>query len=162
MKKVIYGLVLLFVTLSFQSCLHDEKNLFSDSASERMDKAVTVDQQMLESSSNGWVLNYYPGEDYSEGGYAYLVKFKNGKVTMASEFSGSDSTFTSDYAMVKDQGPVLTFNTYNPIMHWLSEASISNINTYQGDYEFVVSKATEDSIVMTGKKWGNKMVMTRM
>ncbi len=162
MKKVIYSLLLLLVAFGFQSCSHDENNIFSENASERIEKAVTVDQQILESASNGWKLNYYPGEGYSKGGYAYIVKFKNGKVTIATELAGSDSTFTSDYAMVKDQGPVLTFNTYNPFLHCFSEESISNIDTYQGDYEFVVSKATTDSIVMTGKKWGNKMIMTRM
>jgi len=162
MKKVIYSLLFLLVTLSFQSCLHDEKDIFSENASERIEKAVTVDKQMLESSSNGWILHYYPGESYSGGGYVYLIKFKNGKVTVASEITGSDSTFTSDYAMIKDQGPVLSFDTYNPIIHVFGEATADNINSDEGDYEFIVSKATTDSIVMTGKKWGNKMIMTRM
>ena len=162
MKKILYGLVLTFVAFSFQSCLHDEKDTFDESASTRISEAVTNDQKILESSTNGWLFHYYAGEDYSEGGYTFLVKFKGGKATVASEIANADTTITSDYAITKDQGPVLTFNTYNMIMHYFASASSGDVDGQQGDYEFIIMKATQDSIVLKGKKWKNKMVMTRM
>jgi hypothetical protein len=142
--------------------LHDEKDTFDESASTRISEAVTNDQKILESSTNGWLFHYYAGEDYSEGGYTFLVKFKGGKATVASEIANADTTITSDYAITKDQGPVLTFNTYNMIMHYFASASSGDVDGQQGDYEFIIMKATQDSIVLKGKKWKNKMVMTRM
>jgi len=57
---------------------------------------------------------------------------------------------------------VLTFDTHNELMHKFATPTSSSIDGEQGDYEFVIQKTTNDSIYLRGKKWGNKMVMTRM
>jgi hypothetical protein len=56
---------------------------------------------------------------------------------------------------------MLTFNTYNEVLHFFVEPrGPSDIDGYAGDYEFIIREATPGQIVMTGKKYGNQVVMT--
>ena len=144
------------------ACVHDEKELFDESASVRIAKSLEEDAAILESATNGWELHYYTGKEYRYAGYTYLIKFKNGKATVAADFAGSDSTATSKYELKKDQGPVLTFTTFNAIMHEKAQTSSQNVNGEEGDYEFLILKATTDTIHLKGKKWGNHMYLTRL
>lgn len=164
MKKILYTLAILLAGFTTQSCsLHDDTDLFGESAAQRLEKSVEADKELLESATNGWILHYYSGEDYSGGGYTFLCKFKDGKVVVAGDVVDDPSaTARSSYDVIKDRGPVLTFNTYNEIMHKLAKPSQSDIDGEQGDYEFVIQGTTNDSIYLKGKKWGNKMLMTRM
>lgn len=149
--------------LSVASCsLHDDSDYFGQSAAERMDEAIKSDKQLLESASNGWKLIYYTGTEYTGGGYTYLCKFKDGRATVAGDMSDGYQTCTSSYDIISDQSAVLTFDTYNELMHKFATPTSSSIDGEQGDYEFLITKATADSIILKGKKWGNKMVMTRM
>lgn len=162
MNKIIYALLSFFLACGFQSCANDEKEVFDKSASERMSEALATYSDILQAPKNGWLLKYYAGTEYSYGGYNMIVSFANGKVTAASEIASSDAVYHSSYALVSDQGPVLTFNTYNPILHYFGSPSYGSLDGYQGDFEFVIMSASADSIVLKGKKWANKMVMTPM
>lgn len=165
MKKIIFVFAATLAGLSFQSCsLHEETDLFGKSAAERVEEAISSDKQLLESASNGWKLTYYTGQEYEGGGYTYLCKFHDGSATVSGDMAGgkADSTCTSSYNIINDQSPVLTFDTHNPLMHKFGTPNSSSISGDEGDYEFVIMKTTNDSIYLKGKKWGNKMVMTRM
>lgn len=163
MKKIIIALAIALVGFNFQSCsLHDDTDLFGQSAAERVDEAVKADKALLESASNGWILHYYTGENYSGGGYTFLCNFKDGKVVVGGDVAEASATARSSYDIVKDRGPVLTFNTYNQILHSVGTPTQTNVDGGQGDYEFIIEKTTNDSIYLRGKKWGNEMVMTRM
>lgn len=163
MKKIIFVLAVALAGLSFQSCsLHDDNELFDKSASERMDEAIAHDKELLESASNGWKLVYYTGEEYTGGGYTYLCKFKNGNAIVAGDMSDGYMESKSSYDVIADQSTVLTFDTHNELMHKFATPTSGSIDGEQGDYEFVIQRTTNDSIYLKGKKWGNKMVMTRM
>ncbi|MBP1593475.1 MAG: hypothetical protein H6Q12_493 [Bacteroidetes bacterium] len=162
MKKIIYCILLLFVAFGFQSCVDDEKEVFNKSASERMSEALANYSKILQSPKNGWRLRYYAGADYAYGGYNMLVSFADGKANVASEITETDTIYRSGYDLISNQGPVLTFDTFNPVMHFFGTPSSSSLDGYQGDYEFVIMSASADSVVLKGKKWGNKMVMTPM
>lgn len=163
MKKVFLYIMLAVTTLGMQSCLHDENELFDESAAERIDNVVTNAKQILESAPNGWHFEYYLGAEYSHGGYNFFVKFKDGKAYVSGEIAGDNSMVTtSSYDVVKDQGPVLTFNTYNEIMHFLSQPYQDQVDGFEGDFEFVLLDVTDDRIELKGKKWGNHMVLTRV
>ncbi len=159
-KKIIYTLLSLFLICTFQSCTNDEEEIFDKSASERMSEALAKYSDILQVPTNGWLLKYYAGENYSYGGYNMILSFDNGKVSASSEIASTDVVLKSSYDLISDQGPVLTFNTYNPILHFFGSPSFSNLNGYQGDYEFVIMSASADSVVLKGKRWANKMVMT--
>lgn len=162
MKKIILGSALAFAALTLTSCLHDNEDLFEKPAAERMEEAVKADKELLESATNGWQMHYYTGQNYTGGGYTMFMKFKNGKASVSSDIAPGSMVTTSSYDVTKDQGPVLTFNTYNTIMHYLCQPYQSDVDGEQGDYEFVITRTTQDSIFVTGKKWGNKFVMTRV
>lgn len=163
MKKIFLYLMLAAVTFGMQSCLHDDNELFEDSAAERIDNAVANAKNILESAPNGWHFEYYLGSEYGYGGYNFLLKFKDGKVEVSGEIAG-DNTMTSrsSYDVVKDQGPVLTINTYNEIMHFLTQPYSDQVDGFEGDFEFLLLDVTEDRIELKGKKWGNHMVLTRV
>ncbi len=169
MKKTILAMMALGMTLAFQSCLHDDTDLFDGkSPAERIEEAVDESKQLLESADNGWMMHFYYGQNYSGGGFTYLCKFSDGKAeTSADLFSPaydvvSPSTVSrSSYNVIEDQGPVLTFDTHNEVIHYLAQAYQDDIDGDQGDYEFIIMRTSQDSIYLKGKKWGNKVVMTR-
>lgn len=162
MKKILLGSAVVLATLSLQSCLTDDKELFDESAANRIEAVVTADKQLLESATNGWQLHYYTGKEYTGGGYTMFVKFKDGKAYASSDIAPADSVATSSYDVIKDKGPVITFNTQNGIMHFLAQPYQDDVDGEQGDYEFVIMRTTNDSIFVQGKKWGNEMVFTRV
>ncbi len=164
MKKIYLAILCATAGLSLQSCLHDDKEYFDESAANRIESTVENTQKILESATNGWQLHYFTGEGYTGGGFTFLLKFQNGKVTVAGDpqLATSSERATSSYGVDRSMGPVITFNTYNSILHLLGTPTYSNIQGEQGDWEFVVTKLTQDSIYVRGKKWGNDMVFTRL
>ncbi|MGV8092478.1 MAG: DUF4302 domain-containing protein [Mangrovibacterium sp.] len=164
MRKTVYFL-LIVSGLFLQSCLKDEEDVFDKSAAERMDDALTEYKTVLTAAPNGWLMEYYPEQDQAIGGYTYLCSFNaSGEVTVASEITTrnyqSGDQVTSLYKLITDQGPVLSFDTYNEVFHYFSEPSGSDVDGYAGDYEFIILKADQDSVVMKGKKYANRIVMT--
>lgn len=172
MKKINYILFLLLTGLCFNACVSEEEDLFEKSAAERMNEALAKYKAILQDNPEGWLMEFYPS-DRSMGGYTYTAKFNNGKVDMTGEISLSNSStgekwpagtvVSSNYQVISEQSAVLTFDTYNPIFHFFSEPKGSNdVDGYASDYEFVFMKVSEDSIILKGKKYENKMVMTKL
>ena len=161
-KKFVNSILLLLVTAGLTSCLQDNEDYFSLPAAQRIEEVVAADKALLESATNGWHLEYFLGDDYQYGGFNMLVRFVDGKAQLSSEIAPSEMVSTSCYNVNTDMGPVLTFNTYNEILHSLSQPRQNPVDGQQGDFEFVIMKATTDSIYLRGKKWGNDMLMTRL
>jgi len=161
MKKILSLMALAMMIVSLQSCLHDDDEVFSESASVRIQKAVDEVKAKLTSSPNGWTMYYFTGEDYTGGGYNMLMRFDHNYAYVSADFAPADSVSRSTWNVNKDQGPVITFDTHNELMHAKSEPSSGAIDGEEGDYEFVVLRMTEDSIYVRGKKWNNHMVMVR-
>ena len=71
------------------------------------------------------------------------------------------------YELISDNGPVLTFNTFNDVFHIFSTpedlpSTSDNEAGYghRGDYEFIVMDATDELITLKGKKTGIRVLMT--
>lgn len=162
MRKFLLYIMGVIGMLSFQSCLHDDKELFDESAAERLEHATEETKQILESSTSGWAFQYYLGDEYTSGGCTYLVKFKDGKADVALDLVDDPTDIThSSYDVVKDQGPVLTFDTYNEWMHYFANPN-SDGTTKGGDFEFSVMKISNDTIDLKGRTTGNKMRLIRL
>ncbi len=159
--RILHTLVIALAALGAASCANDEKELFSLPAAERIDQVVKNDRTALESAPNGWKFDYFLGRDYSGPGVSMMVTFRNGKATMASDASDTALFRTADYDVVKDQGPVLTFNTFLEPIHSLAGGMASFPEGRQGDYEFSILSTSADTIRLRGKKWGNDMLLTR-
>ena len=160
MKRLSY--ILLFaLSLLATSCLIEEKEVFDKTPAERMDAFLAEYKALLESSENGWLFEYYPQKDQSYGGYNYILKFKDGYVTAWLE--GATNEETSTYKMTPDDGPVLSFDTYNANLHYFAEASPSQYQGLQGDYEYnILGKSADGSeIYVKGRKSGNVLTMRK-
>lgn len=164
MKRSIAIILSSSILLSLASCYKTEENLWEDSSAERVDKKLAEYENILCAEENGWVLQYFANE--SEQAYPLLMKFdKTSAVKMAANNSVSSSTgYTeaeSTYELISDMGPVLTFNTYNPLMHCFSDPGSDGLG-HLGDYEFVFYNLNDDgSLTLRGKKSGIKMSMIK-
>lgn len=162
MKKILSYLLLL-LPLTWQSCLFQEDEVFDDSAANRLSAEVIKCQELLKAAPNGWKLEYYIGSNYAGGGIVFLMKFDGKQVEMAAEIGPTGykpgNMVSSLYQVQSEQSTMLTFDSYNPLLHAYSAPLDANINI-GGDYEFIVMSASEDKIVLQGKRYKNIMEMT--
>lgn len=165
MKKIINIICLSAVILLF-SCSPQEKDIFDDSSANRIEAVLKSSQEILIDAKNGWLMEYYPSSQRAYGGYNLLVSFTDDKVTVAGEINDSDETTVSLYSLKQSAGPVLTFDTYNDTFHFFStpDSDISGVGNdgvgLGGDFEFLILKATPDSVILKGKKTSNRIIMT--
>ena len=162
MKKIIFSLAIAAIALSLTGCAGEEDNIFEKSAAERLNESSDKYSARLEAQPNGWAMQYYPTlKDVSPAGSGYLILMdfnpdNSVRVAMDNRFSGNQySTATSGWEVIKDNGPVLSFNTYNSCMHafsdpedipWTSDNEQSE--GCGGDYEFIIVDAPEDASYM--------------
>ncbi|WP_277086168.1 DUF4302 domain-containing protein [Porphyromonas catoniae] len=138
---------------------------------------------ILRSSQHGWSLVLIPDEG-NHGGINLSMKFTSDKdVVVASEEYGETVTvpndpknpgagtkqiyqteFTSNYHFSHNSGLRLTFDTFSRPLHYYSNPNWGLPNGYNGDFEFIVEKVSEDKnvIYLKGCRTGNKMQLTRL
>ena len=151
----------LLCLLLLSSCLKDQDDYFSESPSERLVNTMQHVKQLLRSAEYGWEFEYYPHSSLAYGGIVYTVKFDSLTATVACSLV-PDSTYTSYYKMTNDNGPVLSFDTYNPLLHYFSTPSATEYEAKGGEFEFVVDSIADDQIVLYGKKTRNTMYLRRL
>lgn len=182
-KLIIYTFAACAFGSLFTACTPEEENLFSQSSAERLNATVPKYTELLCDAPNGWVMEYFVNNDW-ESGYTYLMKFnKNTSVTIAGDnvwIGGKYKESTSMFEVITDDGPVLTFNTFNPIFHLFAtpdnvvgNGAPTDPNNpekdldesgygHRGDYEFVIEKGTKELITLRGKKWGQTILLKRL
>ena len=151
--------VLALSALTLTSCLKDEKDVFDESPSTRLQKTLEQTKAILEGQANGWALYVYPKNPSTEAmnmGYIYTVKFHDSQVTARSQRDNSgQKEETSYYKLTNDEGPVLSFDTGNSILHYWSTPGGSS-SQYQGrggDYEFNIMEVSNEHIKLIGKRY---------
>lgn len=161
MKKIFVFLLLALPSLMLQSCLKDQEDVFDETASARMANYLKNANDVLTGAANGWVLDYYPDREQSYGGYVYTLKFDGQNVEVRSELNGDEKSHTSLYKLVGDDGPVLTFDTYNEVLHYFATpwGSSGGYEAYDGDFELIIMEATPQKVTLKGKRSGNTMYM---
>jgi hypothetical protein len=165
MRKNIYKVITLYMlVLGLSGCSREEANLFDYSAAERMKMAVDSAETTLIAAQNGWEMLYFV--DGSNTGYNMLVKFgANLNVTVAAKNKLTTSNkYTTDeslWAVINDNGPVLTFNTYNDVFHAFSDPQSDGVGN-GGDYEFIVVSVTDNQIKLKGKKTGAYVFLNKL
>ncbi|RKE49276.1 DUF4302 domain-containing protein [Sphingobacterium detergens] len=175
MKIKLFILAISILSLSV-SCEKKMDKIFDENPTDRLNASVADVYSTLQSNKDGWVVKYFPSSALEFGGYTLFAKFNNlADVT----FEGDLTTLapqTSTYIVVPGAGPILTFDTYNRIFHYFALPGYFNRNAaYQlpgfltaqigavnegmkGENDFLVTKASGDSIVMEGRKSYNKVV----
>ncbi len=149
------------IAAALSSCHDSDDSLFTQPASQRQQAVLDHARQVLRSSAYGWELEYYPGADLDYGGIVYTVKFDSLHATVACSLI-ADSTATSLYRLTNDNGPVLTFDTYNPLLHYYATPSSNEYEAKGGDFEFVIDSIANDCITLYGKKSRNRMTLRRL
>ena len=160
MKKI---LILLALPLLFNSCLKDDEDKFSKSATERIEEAVKEAITVLQGAENGWRMELYPEGERIYGGYTLFLKFNTDNTVVASsENFAAGKTESSYYSVVAESGPVLAFDTNNDIIHFYSspttgaELGIGTSNGgLEGDSDFIVMEASADFVKLKGRKTNN-------
>lgn len=171
MNKINRLTILLFAVgaFAFTSCLKDDDEVFSESSTARMTNYLNNAREVLLSSEYGWVMDMYPEEGQSYGGYAYTLRFTEDSVFVRSELAQDNSTneeAASLWALTNDDGPVFTVDTYNELFHFFStpwqDTGGNGYQAYQGEFEYVIMNVTDDVITFRGKKTGNTVYLRRL
>lgn len=171
MNKINKLTIMLFAlgALVLQSCLKDDSEVFSESATERMTNYLENARETLLSSEYGWVMEMYPESNQSYGGYAFTLRFTEDSIFVRSELAQDNSTADeakSLWALTNDDGPVFTVDTYNELFHFFStpwaDLGGNGYEAYQGEFEYIIMKVTDNLITLRGKKTGNTVYLRRL
>lgn len=184
MNKIFAALLVSTSAMAFTACVGEQDDLFDKSATERLDEIKGVYAQRLAAEGGKWIMEYYPtNEKEAPTGLGYLMTCAftpDYKVTVAMNNNVTKNTYmesTSAWEILTDNGPVLSFNTYNDVLHTFSAPE--NIPSesfdgkdeddetgrgYEGDYEFVITSLDEGApqAMLKGKKRGTYNRLTRI
>lgn len=157
------------------SCTFEQEDYFDESASLRITHLNEDIQSRLVNQStgenNGWVIQYFvAGTDEMdfEGFNLFGRFYKNNTVTLASNHrylrNGNANKYTehtSHYEMLSEEGPVLSFNTWNDILT-VFEDPVSPSSApgrieqdgvgMNGDHNLVLKSYNENEIVFRGER----------
>lgn len=175
MKKTILYLFIALPALLLQSCLKDQEDIFDQPSSLRLQEAVEKAHKALYDQHKLWVLDYYPEKEQGYGGFSMILQFDEQTVTAwrlkeTEEVMASSSNAdlwlkaTSEYKVKGEGGPLLSFDTYNDVIHYFSTPR-GNSAWYQameGDFEFVIDSIGADRIKIHGKKTVNTMYLREL
>ena len=171
-KYIFSVTMLLAVGFLFVACQGEEPDLFEKSAAERLNEVSKTYTDVLAESEAGWIMEYYPTNTNSDPtglGYLMLVDFdKDGsvKIGMKNDLTeGAYEEASSLWEVITDNGPVLSFSSYNDILHYFSDPAIYDQGLgLEGDYEFVMVQVPEDhqTIMLKGKKRSTYVRLTRL
>lgn len=163
--------VALFATALTACSSFQEDDLFDESASLRITKFnEDLQARLVEQSTEGkygWVIQYFVGSESK--GYNLFGRFDaSGKVTLASNHpylrGGNANKYTEDvssYEMLREDGPVLAFNTWNDVLTVFvdpvdpSQAPSTIVNDgegMKGDHNFLFHAYEGQNILFRGQR----------
>ena len=170
----------LLAGVALSSCNNEEADIFDQSAAHRTEQAKQMYKDILVDQGGKWQMEYFTTED--EHGYVYLFTFKedgsvkisghNEYITKITNIDANYSSFGSEESLwdvISDNGPVLTFNSYNKYFHLFADPEdVPDTELdeqgygHSGDYEFDLMKFSNDTLYLEGKKHGASIIMTRI
>lgn len=167
MKKIFCLLFALPTLFLVASCTPEVEDAFDKPSAERIAEAIKNTKDILVAAPNGWRMDYQGSGGF--GGYNILCKFgADNNVSCEEETQNIKST--SHYTVLQGQGVLLTFDSFNAALHKYSDPVV-NLNGkkvgkdgkgFLGDFEFRVMSCSKDSVVLEGRKHGDRVVMTPM
>ena len=165
-------------SVSLVSCKNETDEIFDEDAVARLEKKKAEYAQILTDKGGKWQMEYFSNDE--EPGYIYVMTFnENGSVTISgmNKWIGNLGAIaygsaTSLWEVIADNGPVLSFNSFNKYFHLFAdpedipsqddEADNEQGYGHRGDYEFNLMKYSNDTLYISGKKHGIDMIMTRI
>lgn len=159
MKHINY-IILLSSVVALASCSDDDET-FSLTATQRLQQRLDDTDKLLTEAKYGWAMDYYPDANITYGGIAYTISFDGLNATVRSEIEPGKEA-KSLYRFKGDNGPVLSFDTYNPLMHFFATPSAEEYQAKDGDFEFLIDSLSTDVIKLHGKRNGNTVYLHRL
>ena len=159
MKMNRLAIMALAALLPLTSCLKDQADVFEEPSSARMQNYLENVRTQLQGSEKGWVLSYYPGSAYAT---TYFVLNFTGQQVTAVHQGDPETAATSYYKLAADDGAVLSFDTYNKVLHYYATPDSGHYQARGGDFEFDIMDVTPDRIVLLGKRSRNYCYLDRM
>lgn len=169
-------LVLFGAAMLTTACTFQEDDFFSESASLRVTHTNDQLQDRLVSQSSaekhGWVIQYFVAgtDDADYEGFNLFGRFYNdGKVTLAGNHrflrngnAGKYTEHTSFYEFLAEEGPVLSFNTWNDILTVFEDpvdpsTLAQNGEGMFGDHNLVLRSYNDNEIVFSGERHSAKV-----
>ena len=176
-QTIFRTLLIAAATVTVVSCTFEQEDFFDESASLRVTHTnQKIQNRLVEQSAegqHGWVIQYFvAGTDAWEGpGFNILGSFtSNGCVTLASNHqylrNGQANKYTeatSIYEMLAEEGPVLSFNTWNDVLTVFSDPVDPTDPTkadgegMNGDYNFVLKALNDEDIIFRGERHSSEI-----
>ncbi len=165
MKKIV---LLGFITLclSLGSCVNEVEEIFDGDSLRRLEEHRLKCREMLCNAPHGWLIEYFPSEDLAWGGFVFGAKFyDDGTVSVTGEVADElgrsvEDMAISHYKISTHNNIILSFDTYNDYIHYLSDPDMHGGNKYDGEFEFVFVEGNDSKLVFRGAKTGNRVVFT--
>ncbi len=150
-STILLGVILLL------SCSRSVEDAFDTPATQRVLKVLENCKSTLKSAKDGWYLDYVAPDGYEA---QFVMHFlDHDSVSMYADFS--DISLVSRYSCNYDQGPVLSFDTYSQL-HVLADPETSPVGIgHGGDFEFIIQSVSPDSIILSGRKNRDRVVLHR-
>ena len=155
----------LFSVLMLSACKKEDDTLFEQSPDNRLNEALNTYQSALVNSPAGWkaTLRLSRGDLYN-----FHFRFDNSnRVFMFADINSETATTEreSSYRLKALQTPSLLFDTYS-YLHILADpdGSVNGGTDGQGlssDFEFSLDSLVADTIYLTGRKYGTKLVLQK-
>ena len=159
MKKYIY---MCLAACLLVSCSQEEEAVYGkgNSYAKRTGETSTEYVNLLEGAPNGWLLSMYVGTGQQYGGYNYILKFHQGKVTALSEATTEEDT--SLYTLNFSEKSILTFDTYNKVLHQFVEPSALFPEGKIGDNQLVIQSYENGVFTLKGQRSNNLMTLRKL
>ena len=158
---ILHSSFFIFLSFFISSCTSEVDDTFPQSASVRLQDAMERAKDALASAEYGWELEYYPGSDLAYGGVIYTIRFDGQRAAVQCSLVPGQ-TETSLYKVSNDQGPVLSFDTYNSLLHYYATPSSAEYEAKGGDFEFIIDSVGQDAIKLRAKKAHQVMYLRRL
>lgn len=159
---------------AFSACKFEQDDFFDEAASIRIERTnQDIKQKLVAGSANGnsWLIQYFvAGTDDMdfEGFNLYGRFFESGKVTLSSDHrylrngnAGKYTEYTSVYEMLKEEGSVLSFSTWNDIItvfvdpidpSTAPDALIGDGEGMNGDDRLVMMSYNDNEMLFRGER----------
>jgi len=159
----------LFIGLALASlmcaCSRDEDSLFDKPAAIRAQEAIEHANEVLLGSPTGWEMLYFANTE--SRGYNLVLDFHpNGsvKISAKNDLTTKNKLMTdsnSIWVVTYDYGPILSFNTFNNVLHAWSDPEPDG-DGLLGDYEFLILRAEPEQVILKGKKHSGYTILRPM
>lgn len=163
------------IAATFTSCRFEDEDYFDATAALRIEQTTEKVQNTLVAPANGWVMQYFTGTDEVEG-FNLFARFENSqKVTLAGDHrflrdgnAGKYTEHASLYEILKEDGPVLAFNTWNDVLTPFVDpvdysaaprALVKDGEGMGGDQNLVVLSYSDKEVLLRGERHGARVRM---